>query len=191
MQEFNKQDPKIIQDAVRLLKSQFVEVYTKLGYERLEVSVGWHTMRMSPKGREIAASIYHGASHLQAATFISDVNEEVKERQKKKSPTAVEEKKKDEIESNNNQQINNMAKGDKAKQAKDLIEKGETNPDVLVEKIGLSKIYAKTLIGKYGQSTTTSTEKKPKPVKKISSKKKVEPVSEEIPVSELVVEDGN
>lgn len=36
--KLNQQDSQIIEDAVRLLKSQFVPLYTKLGYDIKEVS---------------------------------------------------------------------------------------------------------------------------------------------------------
>lgn len=159
METLNVQDPQVIEDAVRMLKSEFVELYTKLGYDKTHTGVSWHTIRTSPKGQEMRKSIYQGAQHLQATTFITDMEQEVKERAKKKKPslTAPDQGSENAPEGkvpktkSSNDKASGKVKGDKAKQAKALIEAGETDPEVLVEKVGLSKIYAKTLLKKFGK----------------------------------------
>lgn len=78
-------EPDLLTDAVRLSKSDFIALYVQLGYEREDVGPAWHNLRVSAKGHELIKKLK--PSYMpkdQPLTFISDVKEEVEERQKKK-----------------------------------------------------------------------------------------------------------
>lgn len=83
-EKINQQDEQVITDAVRLLKSDFVELYEGLGHDRTEAGMTWHTVRVSTKGQALRAKLSKGAPQLQALTFIGDMKDEVKERLKNK-----------------------------------------------------------------------------------------------------------
>lgn len=178
MKTLDTKNEIVIQDAVRLLKSDFTELYTRLGYDKRHVSLAWHSIRVSPKGQKLLTQIFKEAPHMtqnnQAATFISDMDEEVEERAKQlaqtpsdqgseketeyemvddleptQDPELQEELKKEKSQEKGEKKERKAKSGTKAEQAKALILGGITDPAVLVEKVGLSKVYAQTLIKKY------------------------------------------
>lgn len=73
----NYQDSLVIEDAARLLKSHFVELYTKLGYERDQVGVAWHELRVTDRGRNLMIKYSNGGGQ---PTRFYDIDEEVKQR---------------------------------------------------------------------------------------------------------------
>ena len=76
-------DKQVIEDAVRLLKSQFIDLYVEMGYNREKVGSAWHKIRTSKSGHELLCELYKKSKHVQALTFISDIKEEVSIRKKK------------------------------------------------------------------------------------------------------------
>lgn len=87
--KLDQTDPKVIEDAVRLLKSNFIELYVEMGYDKIELGPAWHKIRTSTAGNELFCRLYKNSKHAQALTFISDVKDEVsyrnKQAKKKKS----------------------------------------------------------------------------------------------------------
>lgn len=79
-------DPEVLRDGVRMLKSQFVELYEKLGYSQGDASSAWHIIRTSPKGQEMMNQLYKKGDTNKVATFITEtgMDDEVKERLKAK-----------------------------------------------------------------------------------------------------------
>ncbi len=76
-------EPELLIDAIKLLKSEFTELYVGLGYDRKEVGLAWHNLRVSPKGNEMLSK-FPPHARTQARTFISDMKEEIAERSEKK-----------------------------------------------------------------------------------------------------------
>lgn len=177
MKTLDTKNEIIIRDAVRLLKSDFTELYTRLGYDRRHVSLAWHSIRVSPKGRKLLTQIFKGAPHMiqnnQAATFISDMDEEVEERAKQLAQTPSDQGSEketeyemvDDLEPTQDPELQEELKkeksqekgerkkagrsGDKGEKAKALILGGVTDPAVLMKEVGLSKVYAHKLLKKY------------------------------------------
>ncbi len=83
MQTLDQTDRQVIEDAVRLLKSQFVDLYVEMGYNKEEVGSAWHKIRISKTGNDLLCNLYKKNKHIQALTFISDIKEEVSIRKKK------------------------------------------------------------------------------------------------------------
>lgn len=182
-------DPKVLEDGVRLLKSDFTNLYVELGFDRSLTSVLWHQIRMSPKGQAMRDQI--PSSKLNGAvSFISDVKEEAAERLKKKKKSP--EKEQETVNDKSNLNTNTMAKGEKAKQVKALVDKGITDVDTIVEKIGANKLYVKNLLKKFGVSEAPKKEKDEKPAKEKKEKPvkvKKEKLVKEIPTEEVVIEE--
>lgn len=152
---------QVLSDAVRLLKSDFVQLYVEMGYDKISASAAWHNLRTSPSGQKMREQI-KSSSINQATSFISDMKEEVKERleiKKKKEPVIKN-------ESNNNLNQTSMAKGvKKSEQVKALFDQGITDVKEIVEKAGVNKLYAQNLLKKF-QGLPSVLDKKPKAEKK-------------------------
>lgn len=158
MKTLDTKNEIVVRDAVRLSKSDFTELYSRSGYDKRHVSLAWHSIRVTPRGRKMMEEIFKGAPHMietnQPATFISDMDEEVKERAEELAQVSLDQGS-DETEHEASEEPKKEKKerkpreNTKADQAKALILGGETNPDVLIEKVGLSKVYAQTLIKKF------------------------------------------
>jgi hypothetical protein len=168
----DQSDASIIKDAVRLLKSQFVELYVTAGFDSSDTALAWHKIRTSSKGRLVMEKEYAGIRHIQAKTFISSINDELKQRKmepimkimkntdevavapkakqkvvKAKAPKVVKEKKvaapKTDAPSD---------RGNKTAIAKQLIVDGETNAIIISEKSGAAVAYVRTLLYNYRKS---------------------------------------
>lgn len=146
----NLQDEQVITDAVKMLKTDFVAVYTEMGYDKAKVSLAWHSCRTSKRGQELKQSLPPG-NNAQAASFVSEPKEEAQERLKKQSKKKVtvqevaaelvaEEKPKVKKEKKAPKEGQGK-KGEKGKLIRELIAKGITDPKELVEKSGASKLY--------------------------------------------------
>lgn len=152
MNKIDTHDEQVIRDAVSLLKSDFVALYKKMGFDENHTSVSWHTIRTSPQGRAMRESLYKGVpKHIQALSMITDFEEEVQDRKtkmnkKEKSATpqggiAVEEKPKKSF----------GGSGEKGNRAKELIAQGVTDAKELAAQAGISKVYAGRLLEKLGK----------------------------------------
>lgn len=73
-QRLNYQDSLVVEDAARLMKSHFIELYSKLGYPKDHVGVAWHELRVTDKARNIRTKFGD------KATRFYDIDEEVKHR---------------------------------------------------------------------------------------------------------------
>lgn len=160
----DKNDPKVIDDAVRMSKSDFTAVYEALGYNKTLVGVAWHTIKTSPAGRaKIDEYKQNGLPSIetQPATFIGNVAEEVQERKEsegKKTKVKKEKVVKEKVAKVKKEKAPKTAKpvkekkeksgkkGDKSQAIKDLIAAGETDWKVLVEKTGASVVYTKRVL---------------------------------------------
>lgn len=160
---------EVINDAVRLLKTDFVSLYKELGHDPARAGSLWHEIRVSPAGIRLRAKI-GGASVNSATSFISDIKQEAAIRLGKKKRSV------DEINVNVdsvnehktiNLNLNNktMAKGDKASQVKALVDSGVTDVNTIVEKVGVNKLYAKNLLKKFGVVEVKKEKKVAKPKK--------------------------
>ena len=177
---------EVVNDAVRLLKTDFVSLYKELGHDPARAGSLWHEIRVSPKGIRLRASI--GGSLVNSATsFISDIKEEAKVRLKKQKglkfidtitnediTDQVSQSFEDGVEKEQVEQVvkiktnlNNktMAKGDKASQVKALVDSGVTDVNTIVEKVGVNKLYAKNLLKKFGVVEVKKEKKAAKPKK--------------------------
>ena len=167
---------EVVNDAVRLLKTDFVSLYKELGHDPARAGSLWHEIRVSPKGIRLRASI--GGSLVNSATsFISDIKEEAKVRLKKQKglkfidtdqvsqsfEDGVEKEQVVKIKTNLNNKT--MAKGDKASQVKALVDSGVTDVNTIVEKVGVNKLYAKNLLKKFGVVEVKKEKKAAKPKK--------------------------
>lgn len=77
----NQDDPQVIEDAVKLLKSDFVALYEKQGFNKILVGIAWHNIRIAPKAQALAAKAYPpGKDKSQALSFISNIDEEIQAR---------------------------------------------------------------------------------------------------------------
>jgi len=166
----DKTDPKVIDDAVRLSKTDFTALYEKMGYTKVLVQIGWHSIRSSKQGQE-AMDRYKQSGvnpEKQPVTFISNVEEEAAERVKepkakkekvekekvakvKKEKVVKEKKVKEpkatkEPKAKKEKKAKSGKKGDKSQAIKDLIAAGETDWKVLVEKTGASVVYTKRVL---------------------------------------------
>lgn len=68
-------DPVNIDNAVKLSKSDFINLYDELGYNKILSGVAWHQIRTSPKGQEALSNLPKG-NNSQAHSHISDFKEE-------------------------------------------------------------------------------------------------------------------
>lgn len=75
--KLNTQDNLVIEDAAKCYKSDFVALYTGLGFDLKEVSDAWHNIRTTTKGRMIMDKFK--TSNGKAARFYN-IAEEIKER---------------------------------------------------------------------------------------------------------------
>lgn len=75
--KLNTQDNLVIEDAAKCYKSDFVALYTGLGFDLKEVSDAWHNIRTTTKGRMIMDKFK--TSNGKAARFYN-IEEEIKER---------------------------------------------------------------------------------------------------------------
>lgn len=146
METIDKQSPQVIDDAVRLLKSDFVELYVKSGFDKTQAALTWHAVRVSPKGRE-ALDALKLPKHIQAATMISDIDEEVQIRTKTKNKMA----KKKSVEKQKpvkQKKVKSVdgERGQKTAVAKQLIAGGEKDVAVISEKSGAAIAYVRTLL---------------------------------------------
>lgn len=84
MKTLDKTNKTVVDDAVRLLKSDFVSLYEKLGYNKVLLGVSWHSIRTSKQGQDLIGQYQKkGLNPLkQPLTFISNVEEEAEERGK-------------------------------------------------------------------------------------------------------------
>ena len=82
MPSLDYKDPQVITDAVRLLKSDFVALYTEMGFDKNELGPAWHKIRTSGTGNELLCKLYKNAKHVQALTSISDFKDEADVRKK-------------------------------------------------------------------------------------------------------------
>lgn len=194
----NYQDAQIIQDAVRMMKSQFVELYVGLDYTSGAAGAAWHIIRTSKRGQELADKLYKGRSRQQALTFIGDMKEEIAERKKynnrlpkteeeveEEVEVAVEEEKvvkKEKVKTIKPIKQNNSMKGEKATRVLSLIESGVRTFKELSEQALVSKAYAKYLLEKNGcPQGRVKKEKVVKAAKATKATKVVEAVEEQEP----------
>lgn len=146
----NLQDEQVITDAVKMLKSDFVAVYTEMGYDKMKVSLAWHSCRTSKKGQEIRQNLPSG-NNAQAASFVSEPKEEAQERLKKQSKKkviaqegVVEDVVEEKPEIKKEKKVlkeGQGKKGEKGKLIRELIAQGIIDVGELVEKSGASKLY--------------------------------------------------
>lgn len=149
----NAQDPVVLNDGVRLLKSDFMDLYVQLGYDRTHTSLVWHSIRVSSQGRDLRDKIYKGVQHLQAATFISDMNEEVKQRLKDKIVSnSVSDSQSQKVDENkasssiDDEQKVSAIRGEKTVKAKKLIADGIVDAKVIAQQSGAAIAYVRTLL---------------------------------------------
>lgn len=186
-------DDQVTEDAVRLLKSDFISLYKEMGHDPDRAASLWHEIRVSPKGLRLRVSIK--ASAINGATsFIADIKEEARIRLKKKGiidpeliDTTTNEEVVDQVTQSHQtekEQIKKiktnltnktMAKGEKANKVKELVDSGITDVNVIVEKAGVNKLYAKNLLKKFGVTETKAA----KPAKVAKVKKVKEVIAEE------------
>ena len=154
MKQLDIKTLEVLEDAVRLLKSDFVELYKEMGYNPSEVGEAWHSLRVSPRGMKLKSSI-RSTSVNQATSFISNAKEEAKARlgkKKEKESVSLERGSFDKIINiKPNLNNNTMAKGEKGTKAQSFIDQGVTDPKELSEKAGISKVYAMRLLEKAGK----------------------------------------
>lgn len=159
-------NPQVIEDAVKLLKSDFTALYEKQGYNKVLVGIAWHNIRVTPKAQALAKQLHPpGHSHDQALSFISDVDEEVqarKEEKPKKKKVKTQEVVKTEsvsvvtvdvIEKPKKEKKEPIVTGEKSEKgargkiAKELLARpGGATVEELMEKAGVAKLYAQMLI---------------------------------------------
>lgn len=160
----NYQDPQVTEDAVRLLKSDFIALYVGLGYTAGAAGGGWHVIRTSKKGQELMNKLYpSNKPRSQALSFI-DVKAEIEFRKENGGKANKSEDEEEAIEPLEEEKVtkpikekvkpiknqNNMAKGEKSKRVLDLIEKGVQTTKELSEQAEVSMAYAKFLLEKNG-----------------------------------------
>lgn len=173
--KIDRQDVNVMTDAVRMLKSQFTELYCKMGYDEKDTGIAWHQIRVSSAGRTLMEKEYKGMRHIQAKTFISDMDEEANERlnkkpnnnkmtKKEKSIEQVPAKETEVVEPKPTKEkkvkvpkepksaIVDSDRGKKTAVAKELIAGGETNAAIIAEKSGAAVAYVRTLLYNYRKS---------------------------------------
>lgn len=141
MKTLDQQDAQVIEDVARLSKSDFVDLYVEMGYDKIVVGPAWHSLRVTPKVQAIRAKFGHIGRSGQPLSFISDIKAEAKIRmggqRKLKAEFTVEEMAPK--LSNNKESI-----------AKMLIEEsGVIKAKDLAEQGGFSIPYAYTMLKKY------------------------------------------
>ena len=174
MTTIDRNDEQVMTDAVRLLKSDFVGLYQGLGFDKMDVSLAWHTIRTSSKGRELMDKLYQGRKHVQALSYIGDMQAEIEYRKKNNKPnnkmntieqeqeTSVvsSEQPSEEVKSKKTKKGSTKTKesttktkassdpnrGQKTAIAKELISGGETNASIIAEKSGAAIAYVRTLL---------------------------------------------
>jgi len=175
----------ILKDAITLLKNDFVDLYSEIGYDKSKVGIAWHTLRVSPKGVDMRLKT-RGVSTIdkenikeeaaEKRKLLLNPKEEVKmektaikkEVSKPKeeeielaegpgpeAEVAVEEKpvkaKKEKIEKPKKEKVEGEVKvkgkkGVKKAAIMALIDAGETDWKVIVEKTGASQHFSKWLL---------------------------------------------
>lgn len=72
-------DSQVIEDGVKLLKTDFVNLYVGLGYDKIYAAAAWHNVRISTRGRELLDK--RNKPGLQPHfDIISDIPAEIEER---------------------------------------------------------------------------------------------------------------
>lgn len=151
MNKVDTQDEQVVRDAVSLLKSDFVALYEKLGFDKTHTSIAWHTIRTSPAGRNMSATLRKGVpGHIQALSVITDFDEEIQARKK------MSKKKKEEVAPDQGSEVPQEKRkfggsGEKGNKAKELIAQGVTDAKELAAQAGVSRVYAGRLLEKLGK----------------------------------------
>lgn len=144
-------NPALLRDAVTLLKSDFVGLYVKMGYDRQEVGELWHTLRVSSAGYKLKKDI--GApSTAQATSFISDIDEEAKTRlgkKAKKKEAWQDDPNCDGSDAFNRANEAELKSGTKEEVARKLIDSGLTKAAALAKEGNFSIPYAYLMLKKY------------------------------------------
>lgn len=150
---------QVVDDAVRLLKSDFVSLYEKQGFDKIYSAAAWHSARISTRGRELLDQLNGGRNHVNKAYSFLDVEQEAAARLSEQATVGVEEvpaKKPKTSKAPKGEKKAKVAKqpkpkgdsnrGERTRIAKELIASGETNKNILVEKAGIAPLYAAILL---------------------------------------------
>lgn len=157
MKKLNLQDKQVMEDACRLLKSEFTKLYVKLGYDGSAVGLAWHSIRTSATGHDLMKKFSKGLPPGNAASSFIDVDEEAKYRLSKENKSITKDLVDDEdpnVEGSkafNNANLESLLDGNKEQRAKSLIESGLTKAKALSQQGGFSIPYAYNMLKKYKQ----------------------------------------
>lgn len=183
--ELNSKNELAIRDAISLLKSDFTTLYSKIGYDKNKASIAWHTLRVSPKGVEMRLKVRGTSIISDFDTEAKERKEQllnlkpVEMKEKEAEPTAEaqgeggampsaeevatkgakpkKEKKVKEPKAPKEKKEGGRVRGTLKNSIMDLINAGETDFKVLMEKTGASKHFTKWLL-KQTKKTDTVVE---------------------------------